>query len=128
MKAFRRKLPATGSLDRSAALRCTPVKSAMISEHRLENGEVLIRYPVAVRPWMAKLMQRLGRPADAVQSRKLQLDSLGTAVWDLIDGKRSVKEITQTFAGAYRLQAREAEVSVTRFVRELGRRGVIGLR
>jgi hypothetical protein len=109
-------------------LRCRPVKSAMISEQRLENGEVLIRYPVAVRPWMAKLMQRFGRPADAVQVRKLQLDSLGTAVWDLIDGKRSVKEIIQAFAGAYRLQAREAEVSVTRFVRELGRRGVIGLR
>jgi hypothetical protein len=100
----------------------------MISEQRLENGEVLIRYPVAVRPWMARLMQRLGRPADAGGLRKLQLDSLGTAVWDLIDGKRSVKEIIETFAGAYRLQAREAEVSVTRFVRELGRRGVIGLR
>lgn len=128
MKVFRPKPPATGGLDRVAALRCKPVKSKMISEQRLDGGEVLIRYPVAVRPWMAKLMQRLGRPADAVQLRKLQLDSLGTAVWDLIDGKRSVKEIIQTFAVAYRLQPREAEVSVTRFVRELGRRGVIGLR
>ncbi len=128
MRAFRRKQPKPDGFDRVAALRCTPVKSVRVSEQRLENGEVLVQYPVTARPWMAKLMQRLGRPADAVQSRKLQLDSLGTAVWDLIDGKRSVNEIIQQFAGAYRLQPREAEVSVTRFIRELGRRGLIGLR
>lgn len=59
--------------------------------------------------------------------KKLQLDALGTEVWDLIDGRRSVRKIIQRFAETHRLHPREAEVSVTRFLRELGKRGLIGL-
>jgi hypothetical protein len=34
----------------------------------------------------------------------------------------------QTFAETHRLENREAEVSVTQFIRELGKRGLLGLR
>ena len=61
-------------------------------------------------------------------TRKLQLDELGTQVWDLIDGRITVQSLIQRFADNYQLQLKEAEVSVTRFLRELGQRGIVGLR
>jgi len=115
-------------LTRAEALACTPVKNTQIREARLETGEVLLTYPVRVRPWIANLIRRFGGGINRVQSRKLHLDELGTAVWDLMDGTRSVRQVIQRFAKRYQLHPREAEVAVTRFLRELGRRDLIGLK
>jgi hypothetical protein len=45
-----------------------------------------------------------------------------------VDGKCSVRRIIKIFAETHRLDKKEAEVSVTQFIRELGRRGLLGLR
>ena len=116
------------AIRRQAALQVIPMKSRMVTESRLDSGEVLVTYPVAVRPWMAKVLNMLGRTPDKPVTRKLQLDALGTMVWDLLDGKRSVQELIERFASDHQLQTREAEISVTQFLRELGRRGIIGMR
>ena len=126
MKLFRKKTGA-GHLSRTEALAYTPVKSNQISEIRLESGEVVIEYPLIVRPLIAAVAKRLGGLQDRKQTKKLQLDALGTSVWDLVDGKRSVRMIIQIFAKAHRLETREAEVSVTSFIRQLGQRGLLGL-
>ena len=127
MKVFRKKVKKI-ELSRSEALRFSPVKSSDIKEFRLDNDLVEIHYPTTMRPWIAGLIKRFGGPSDNIQIKKLQLDMLGTAVWEMIDGKRSVGQIVQAFAETHRLQTKEAEVSVTEFIRELGRRGLIGLR
>ena len=126
MKVFKKK-SGPGHLSRNQALEYTPVKSSEISQIRLESGEVVIEYPLIVRPWIAAVAQRLGGLQDRKQTKKLQLDAMGTSVWDLVDGKRSVRMIIQIFAKAHRLENREAEVSVTSFIRQLGQRGLLGL-
>jgi hypothetical protein len=126
MKVFRKK-KSEHHLSRTAALQHRPAKSLHIKESRLESGEVLLEYPLTVRPWLAAVAKRLGRSNEIVQIKKLQLDLMGTAVWDLVDGKRSVRRIVQIFAEDNRLENREAEISVTRFIRELGQRGLLGL-
>jgi len=98
-----------------------------IIEVRLESGAVIIRYPVTIRPFFATWVKRFGGPDDYIQTKELQLDELGSSVWDLLDGKRSVRQLIQIFAETHQLQFREAEVAVTQFIRELGRRGLIGL-
>jgi len=113
--------------SREAALACTPVKNRQILESRLDSGEVLIRYQTQWRPWVAALARRLGHAGSARNERKLQLDDLGSSVWDLIDGRRTVRQIIRSFSEAHQLQAREAEVAVTQFLRELGKRGLLGL-
>lgn len=100
----------------------------MVTDLRLDSGEVIVTYPVAVRPWMAKVIGVLGRRPLKPMTRQLQLDLLGTVVWDLLDGQRSVQMLIERFAAQYQLQTREAEISVTQFLRELGRRGIIGMR
>ncbi len=126
MKVFRKKSGAS-QLSRKEALEYTPVKSRQISEVRLETGDVIIEYPLIVSPWIAAVANRLGNLQDRKQTKKLQLDAMGTSVWDLVDGNRSVRMIIQIFAKAHRLENREAEVSVTGFLRQLGQRGVLGL-
>ncbi len=118
----------TVQLTRAEALQCTPIKNTEIKEERLETGEVLLTYPIRIRPWVAGLVRRFGGEGNRVQSKKLHLDELGTTVWDLMDGRRSARQIIKRFAGKYQLHTREAEVGVTRFLRILGKRGLIGLK
>jgi hypothetical protein len=127
MKVFKKKL-VTDRMTRLDALSYKPVKSQQINETRLETGEVVIEYPMTVRPLIAAVARRLGKSRELVQKKKLQLDALGTSVWDLVDGKRSVGGMIKIFAETHRLENREAEVSVTQFIRELGKRGLLGLR
>jgi len=115
-------------MSRAQALRCRPIKSEDITEIRLESGEVLIEYPLTLRPLAAAIARRLGTSGTVWKTKKLQLDALGTSVWDLFDGRRSVSQVIEIFARTHRLESREAEVSITRFIQELGRRGILGLR
>jgi hypothetical protein len=127
MIVFKKKTRAR-HMSRAAALKCRPEKSLHITESRLETGEVILEYPLTVRPWIAAVAKRLGKSHDdVVQIKKLQLDAMGTAVWDMVDGYRSVRRIVQIFAETHRLDNKEAEVSVTSFIRDLGQRGLLGL-
>jgi hypothetical protein len=127
MRLFKKK-PQRPSISRAQALDRIPVKSRQISENRLETGEVIIRYPVIMRPFFAGLAKRFGGQEVQTQMKKLQLDELGTSVWNLMDGNRSVRQLVKIFAETHQLETREAEVSVTQFMRELGRRGLIAMR
>ncbi len=87
----------------------------------------MLTYPIRLRPWLVALNRWLGPAARQGIAKKLELDTLGALVWDLIDGQHSVQEIAGRLADHTHLQIREAEVAVTGFLRELGKRGLIGL-
>lgn len=127
MKVFKKKRKDV-QVGRAAAFKFVPVKNIQITEERLEGGEVLIHYPVTMRPWIAALVKRFSGSQGELRTKPLQLDQLGTEVWELIDGKRSVRRIVEMFAENHQLQIREAEVAVSQFIRILGQRGLIGLR
>jgi len=127
MRLFGTKKESGGSLSREDALGCRPIKNPEVIETRLDSGVVLLRYPMRIRPWIKALACRLGAGDPAPALRKLQLDILGTEVWNLMDGSRTVGDVIQVFARQYHLPYREAEMSVTLFIRHLGRRGLIGL-
>ncbi|MBW2514481.1 MAG: PqqD family protein [Deltaproteobacteria bacterium] len=115
-------------LTKSQALTLTPVKNMDAFEVVLDSGVVVIHYPVTMRPWMAKWIQRFKGSSPQTGSRKLQLDTLGTQVWKMIDGKRTVRDIVDSFARTHQLERREAETAVTQFLRDLGKRGLVGMR
>jgi hypothetical protein len=127
MFRFRKRKNKPG-ISRADALNCVPVKNGDVRETILDGGERLLTYTVTVRPWFAGLIRRLGAAPQGTQSKKLQLDPLGADVWDLLNGQRSVQSIVNRFAQRHRLHPKEAEVSVTLFLRELGKRGLVGLR
>jgi len=127
MRLFKKK-PKGPSVSRAQALGRIPVKNRQISENRLETGEIVISYRVTMRSFFSGLAKRFGGPEVQTQMKKLQLDELGTSVWNLMDGNRSVRQLVKIFAATHQLETREAEVSVTQFLRELGRRGLIAMK
>ena len=127
MRVFKRKR-AGSEITRAQALNSIPVKSEHVRESQLENGDALLTFPVRTKPWMAGVVRLLGGSSEGVVTKKLQLDALGTAVWERIDGKRSVRRMVREFTDEHQLHPKEAEVAVTRFLRDLGKRGLIGLK
>ncbi len=117
-----------GGPTREEAFECIPVKNEQVEVVRLDGGDLLLSYPQTVRPWLGGILRRRQRKFRRTHLKKLQLDRLGTEVWELLDGDIRVREVISQFAARHRLQQREAELAVTRFLRELGRRGLIGLR
>ena len=117
-----------GPLTRKEALDCMPVKNHQVKEARLETGEILLTYPTTIRPWIGALSKFFGKAPGVPRTKKLQLDLLGTFVWNLMDGNRSVSQMILDFSETHRLRTREVEIAVTRFIKELGKRGLIGLR
>lgn len=118
------KPPAT----RREALGGIPVKNRHVREQRLESGELMILYPVTAPPWLERLSKWLGGAATPPRTGKLQLDLLGSTVWAMLDGQTALRNIAAALAREHQLEMAEAEVAVTQFIRELGRRGLIGLR
>ncbi len=94
----------------------------------LENGELLLEWPLRIRPFFITLAKRLSKVAVESPTRKIQLDSLGCLVWNMVDGQKNVALIIQEFRSASGLSVQEAEISVTAFLRELGRRGLVVMR
>jgi hypothetical protein len=115
-------------LSRTDALRCIPIRNPRVVESRLDSGSVLLSYPETLSLWFAGILRRMKKTSEIHRTRKLQLDILGTCVWDLVDDKSTVMEIIATFGKLHRLYPKEAEISVIQFLRELGRRGIIGMK
>lgn len=114
-----------GSLSRQDALACIPVKNPQVQEEQFENGEIRLSYQVQVRPWFSGLFKKIANRESDIINRKLQLDALGRSVWHMIDGQRSVQGIISTFQADHQLTERESELSVTAFLKELGKRGLV---
>lgn len=115
-------------ISRKEALSSVPIKNTEVEEVLLDSEDIMLIYPVKVKPWAFALLRKLGRPPEQIGQKKLQLDALGTSVWKLLDGERTVKHIIKIFTQKQQVHRKEAEVAVTQFLRELGKRGLIGIK
>jgi hypothetical protein len=127
MKLFRKRRK-LGEMTREAALGCVPVKNGAVTERRLDNGTVRLRYPLQLKPWLVELQRRFGQSPAVPPERQLELDELGTLTWDLMDGNLKFSEIVRRFSLQVQVHPKEAEAAVGQFIRELGKRGLIGLK
>lgn len=87
-----------------------------------------IEYPLLLKPFFISLARKYNNAEQQNLTKKLQLDSIGSKVWLMIDGSMDVKTIIKETAPIAGLSMQEAELSVTTFLRELGRRGLILLK
>lgn len=127
MKLFKKNQPDT-QISRRDALGCKPVRNPQVISARMDSGGTVLTFTVVLRPWFVRFYERFGKSSSGAITKKLQLDELGTAVWDMINGVSTVQQIVEAFAKKYQLHGKEAEVAVTRFIRDLGKRGLIGLK
>ncbi len=115
-------------MDRTESLACTPCHLPDIHWKRQENGTIRIEYPLNIKPFFLQIARRFQKEQELQPTKKLELDELGSTLWCMIDGEKNVKTLIEEFAETKRFSIQEAEQSVTTFLLELGRRGVIILR
>ena len=113
---------------RQEALSLRPVRNRDVLEEKQPNGLIRLSYPLTLKPWFGRWAQKLGKWDGRPMTRKLELDEMGGLAWSMINGSNTVRDIIDAFIAEYGLQPKEAELSVTAFIKELGRRGIIGLR
>jgi len=124
---FKKKRPEP-TIARTEALAMVPVKNEAVTEEAVPGGLIQLAYPLAIKPWFGRLAEKVGMWDKRPMTKTVELDEMGTFVWQRIDGQRSVKLIAQLFATHYEVQPREAELSVTAFIKTIGQRGIIGLK
>ncbi len=115
-------------ITRAQALSMIPVRNSQVQEKEFGDGLIRLSYPLAVKPWFGKLAESVGLWDKRPMIKQLELDEMGSFVWSLIDGSHSVQAIADAFVSQYKVQQREAELSVTAFIKNIGQRGIIGLK
>ncbi|MCK5069624.1 MAG: PqqD family protein [Desulfocapsa sp.] len=115
------------SLSRAESLACIPRQSDTIDWQELENGDIVFTYAIPLSRFFTSLHQKFSKNKAELPTKKLQLDQMGSFVWGLIDGERTVKDIIKVFATDYKVTSQEAETAVASFLKSLGQRGFIAL-
>ncbi len=60
------------------------------------------------------------------KERRIELDSVGRQVWELCDGEHTLREMIELFRKRHKLTHTEAEWSLRNYLRDLGKRGLVG--
>ena len=112
-------------LTRADSLTARPMRNPAVTAEEVDGAggtEIVLSLPPP-RPALAPALRLL--LAAPRRSRQIQLDAVGSFVWSQCDGTRSVNEICDLLCAEYRLSYREAMLSLTTYLRQLGRRGLI---
>ena len=94
-----------------------------ISEHITteKEGELSV---IAFPRFRSKFMQKYFVPKNKSAVIRIRLEEHGTAVWDLIDGKRTVKEIAEALAEHFQ-EEENYEYRVAAYFSQLQRQGFV---
>jgi len=110
-------------LDRQQSLSARPVLNRLVKVERGEDGNSILQIPrrdTATVRWVCRTFH-------LPPYKRVALDELGTFVIEHCDGEHTVRDIVDKFAKNFRLNRREAEVSMSTFLRDLARRAIIAL-
>lgn len=110
-------------LSRTEALSAVPVIMPGIRTTRTEQGFIRITYPGRMPRWLSAFSRFTAK----LPPRTLELDAMGTFVWEQIDGHRTVQEIATRLSDRFGALPAEAEQAVALFLRSLGQREILGL-
>ena len=120
----RRARPSRGQVLASRPVRHP--KIAWAREPAREEGLpelVLVRVPRRQDRWGNFVAKCFKLP----DHKKIELDQIGSDVWELCDGTHSVENIARRISEGYKLNKRQAETSVTAYLKMLADRRLVGL-
>jgi hypothetical protein len=123
---FKTKKTPEPVMTRDEAMALAPRPSRDVDVSRTAEGLYRLSVPVSVRPALAGLAKRLGAWDGRVLRKTVELDAIGSFVWERIDGRTTVGELAAALAARYGLDRDEAGLAVADFLRQLGRRGAVG--
>jgi len=124
MLAFWKKK--TPRLTREDSLGAVVVQNRRLRVERNAEGIITLYAPFRAAPFIERMARWLGSPPRAGEA-KIELDEVGSFVWDLCDGQRTVREMVSDLAGKYKLNRKEAEAGLTSFLRSLAGRNLVAI-
>ena len=110
-------------VTRAQIIGAQPVRNPAVQWERAPREEdgpsvALLRVPRRRDRW-GDVVARMFRLPDF---RKLELDEIGSDVWEMCDGSHTVDAITKAICAKYRLNRRQGETSVTAYLKQLAER------
>jgi len=123
MFGFRRK--PKPSLSREESLSACVARSRTVrAEPGGEGGGVTLHVPFRASALVMRLSRWLGGGAGEA---RVELDEIGAFVWEMCDGRTTVREMIARLSERHRIGRKEAEVSLTAFLKSLMRRGLVSV-
>jgi len=113
-------------LTREDSLAAVVVPNRQLRVERNAEGTVTLYAPFHAAAFVERIARWLGAPARAGEA-KVELDEVGSFVWNLCDGQRNVREMVACLADKYKLNRKEAEASLTEFLRSLAGRNLVAI-
>lgn len=118
--SLRVKKPDAG-LTREQAMAAWPVRNPALEWTTNDEDCVVVRLPRR-KDLVGGLLSFL---FSVPESKPVVLDEVGSFVWQLCDGENTVSDVVDRLALEYKLNRREAELSLTKFLQMLGKRGMV---
>lgn len=98
-----------------------PLHNDRLQAEPTDKGELSLTIPRR-NDWLGKMLSVI---FVVPRQRQVVLDTVGADIWALCDGHHTVADVIGAVARKYRLNRKEAEVSVTTYMRQLGKRGLL---
>lgn len=109
-------------LTREQSMNAIPIRNPLLHWGRNDSDNIVVAMDRR-QDWMGQAMEWLFM---VPPKRKVQLDEVGSTVWESCDGENTVNDIIKILSGKYKLSRREVEMSLTKYLRTLGQRKMIG--
>jgi hypothetical protein len=109
-------------LSREQAMQALPVRNPSLKWKVNDQENVVI-----ILPRRDDLSGKaLGWLFMVPQEKPVELDELGSSVWHNCDGESTVAEIVTLLCREHKLSRHEVEITLTEYLRTLGKRGMVG--
>lgn len=111
-----------GVKEKVNILDVVPFRCEHITTARESDGTVVIAFPRFKYEWMRRFLM----PKNMSPDIHVRLEEHGTAVWELIDGQRTVRQIIEKLAAHFHEEA-NYESRITTYILQLQKDGFIRL-
>ncbi|HCL29847.1 MAG TPA: hypothetical protein DIC52_15580 [Candidatus Latescibacteria bacterium] len=109
-------------LTREAMMNSRPARNDLLKWEKTETGEAQIKV-VRQETWKTRLLSKVFY---IPETRTITLDEVGTEVWQMCDGHTSVEKMIDRLRQRYKLDRKEAEVSLLSYLKTLGQKRFVG--
>ncbi len=109
-------------LSREAMLNSRPARNELLKWEKTDSGEARITV-VRQETWKVRMLSRLFY---VPRERKITLDEVGSEVWQMCDGRTTVAQMIDALRNKYKLDRKEAEVSLLSYLKTLGQKRFLG--
>jgi len=109
-------------LTREETLKARPIRNEFVKETKGKKGETILVIPRKKVRWIQILSRIFYIPPE----RKISLDEIGAWVWSRCNGSVAVINMIEELAQEFKINRKEAEVSLLNYLKKLAEKRLIG--